>query len=58
MTGWLASAAPTALASSAVMVTPWGLRRLYSASNLSVSMLMLTRNSGTWRHRCTHKQSW
>jgi hypothetical protein len=33
------------------MVTPLGLRRWYRASNLSVSMLMATRNSGT----CTYE---
>ena len=39
MMGCLARARPVALASRAVMVTPLGLSRLYSASSLSVVML-------------------
>ena len=45
--GCAASATPTALASSAVMVTPLGLICAYSASSASVSMDMAMRDTGT-----------
>jgi hypothetical protein len=46
--GCFASASPAALASRPVIVTPFGLSRLYKSSSLSVMMVYATRNSGTY----------
>ena len=57
MMGCWASATPTALARSAVMVTPLGFTFLYSASSSSVHMDMAMRDTGTWwRASCSSRR--